>query len=209
MKDQSAESHAPAAGGALRLERQLAKTSPAPAERDERPARERKKEAEAFPAAPASGAPGQQMPPASARSSEAAEARGVQGQPEQERAQEQSADALTNTAPAAHTRDDASKTASSNAVQAQGRLRENSTLAHDERAAPAKQKAAPEPADAAEPSRKAAAVASWESDPKAWLRHIESLVREQRLGEARDSFKAFRQRYPAYPIPAEFPLPER
>jgi hypothetical protein len=51
-------------------------------------------------------------------------------------------------------------------------------------------------------------VAPWESDPKAWLRHIEQLVREQHMSEARESLKAFRQRYPSYPLPSEFPLRE-
>lgn len=51
-------------------------------------------------------------------------------------------------------------------------------------------------------------AAAWESDPKAWLAHIEQLARTQRADEARESLKAFRKRYPAYPLPPEFPVRE-
>lgn len=54
----------------------------------------------------------------------------------------------------------------------------------------------------------ASAAAAWESDPQLWLRHIEQLVREQRMTEARESLRAFRLHYPSYPLPAEFPLRE-
>ena len=49
---------------------------------------------------------------------------------------------------------------------------------------------------------------SWENDPETWLRHIETLARENRMSEARDSLKAFRQRHPGYRLPANFPLRE-
>lgn len=51
-------------------------------------------------------------------------------------------------------------------------------------------------------------AAAWESDPKAWLSHIEQLARSQRGDEARESLKQFRKRYPTYPLPAEFPVRE-
>ena len=106
---------------------------------------------------------------------------------------------------------DAPEAAASNAREAQGKLREDNTFARAERAAPApKPQAAPAPSPAAErpQTATAGAVAPWESDPKAWLRHIEQLVREQHMSEARESLKAFRQRYPSYPLPSEFPLRE-
>jgi hypothetical protein len=65
------------------------------------------------------------------------------------------------------------------------------------------------PAAAAAPAPQAAAPApAWESNPRDWLRHIEMLLKDHRLDEARASLKAFRSRYPDYPLPADFPLRE-
>jgi hypothetical protein len=48
----------------------------------------------------------------------------------------------------------------------------------------------------------------WERDPKSWLEHVEELRRAGRMEEAKTSFKAFRSRYPDYPLPAGFVAPE-
>jgi hypothetical protein len=97
------------------------------------------------------------------------------------------------------------KSSRSNAANMQGSMRENGSRAREERAAPLRKSA---PAAAAEQSSAASSPAPWESDPHTWLRHIETLVRDHRLTEARDGLKAFRQRYPSYPLPADFPLRE-
>jgi hypothetical protein len=87
----------------------------------------------------------------------------------------------------------------------QGSLRENGTRAREERAMPLRKTA---PAAAAEQEIVPPLQAPWENDPQTWLRHIETLVRDHRLTEARDGLKAFRQRYPSYPLPPDFPLRE-
>lgn len=55
---------------------------------------------------------------------------------------------------------------------------------------------------ASEPSAK-----PWEQDPRAWLKHVEELRTSGRIEDAKASFKAFRSRYPDYPLPAGFVLP--
>jgi hypothetical protein len=52
------------------------------------------------------------------------------------------------------------------------------------------------------------AVKPWERDPKSWLKHVEELRGAGRMEEAKTSFKAFRSRYPDYPLPAGFVVPE-
>jgi hypothetical protein len=47
----------------------------------------------------------------------------------------------------------------------------------------------------------------WEQDPRAWLKHIEELRTSGRIEDAKASFKAFRSRYPDYPLPAGFVVP--
>ncbi len=44
-------------------------------------------------------------------------------------------------------------------------------------------------------------AASVQEDPDRWLRHIESLVEEQRTRLAKDSLRAFRARYPDFALP--------
>jgi resuscitation-promoting factor RpfA len=47
----------------------------------------------------------------------------------------------------------------------------------------------------------------WEQDPKSWLKHVDELREAGRIEEAKTSFKAFRSRYPDYPLPAGFVVP--
>jgi hypothetical protein len=47
----------------------------------------------------------------------------------------------------------------------------------------------------------------WEQDPRAWLKHVEELRAAGRVEDAKASFKAFRSRYPDYPLPAGFVVP--
>jgi hypothetical protein len=95
------------------------------------------------------------------------------------------------------------KSSRSNTVDVQGQLREDGSRAREERVMPLRKTA---PSAAAE--QPGVPSAPWENDPQTWLRHIETLVRDHRLTEARDGLKAFRQRYPSYPLPADFPLRE-
>jgi hypothetical protein len=44
--------------------------------------------------------------------------------------------------------------------------------------------------------------------PSAWIKRILDLRREGRLKEAADSLKAFRTRYPEYPLPPELSVPQ-
>jgi hypothetical protein len=90
-------------------------------------------------------------------------------------------------------------------VDVQRQVREDGSRAREERAMPLRKTA---PSAAAEQSSVPSSSAPWEIDPQTWLRHIETLVREHRLVEAQDGLKAFRQRYPSYPLPADFPLRE-
>ncbi len=41
-----------------------------------------------------------------------------------------------------------------------------------------------------------------QADPAAWLRFVESLLKEQKLQAARSNLRAFRARYPNFPLPA-------
>jgi len=50
-------------------------------------------------------------------------------------------------------------------------------------------------------------AALWEQDPKAWLKHIEELRTAGLIEDAKASFKAFRSRYPDFPLPAGFVVP--
>jgi hypothetical protein len=80
-----------------------------------------------------------------------------------------------------------------------------------EKAASAARKAAPSAETSATAESRAAAPAGprepWESDPQAWLKHIEELMRAARYDEAKTSFKAFRERYPDYALPPGFAPP--
>ena len=60
------------------------------------------------------------------------------------------------------------------------------------------------------PEKKSASQAPvWESDPDAWLKHIDELRLAGQGAEAEASFRAFRDRYPDYRLPAGFVIPER
>jgi hypothetical protein len=182
---------------------------------DESAARELKKQVEPFPAAPPAPAPRAEPAPSPAPAPKSA-APAAAAVPEQERdaaATGGAADALRERGFAEKRQDTAQKPSSSNAFPTEGKLKAEEKLKSEElagglsaaRIAPQRRQA---PAAAAEQPQVATAPAPWESDPQAWLRHIERLVREQHMTEARDSFKAFRQHYPTYPLPAEFPLRE-
>ena len=45
-------------------------------------------------------------------------------------------------------------------------------------------------------------------EPAAWIKRILALRREGKLKESEDSFKAFRERYPDYPLPVELTPPQ-
>ena len=51
------------------------------------------------------------------------------------------------------------------------------------------------------------AARSWEQDPVAWLKQIETLRAAGHIDEAKSSFEAFRRRYPDYQLPAGFVAP--
>jgi len=49
--------------------------------------------------------------------------------------------------------------------------------------------------------------APWEASAEAWLKHVDELRGAGRLAEARESFAAFRLRYPEYRLPAGYVTP--
>jgi hypothetical protein len=53
----------------------------------------------------------------------------------------------------------------------------------------------------------AEAAGPWTRDPRAWLEHIKQLQAADRFEQAKASFKAFRARFPDYPLPAGFVVP--
>ena len=55
----------------------------------------------------------------------------------------------------------------------------------------------------------ASAKPVWESDPQAWLKHIDELRLAGQRADADANYRAFRDRYPDYPLPAGFVVPER
>jgi hypothetical protein len=172
-----------------------------------------KKQAEPFPAAPPAPVPRAEPAPSSAPEPKVA-APATAAVPQQERDATATSDAglaLRERSFADKRQDAPPKPSSSNAVRAEGKLKSEelagglsaARVVPQRRQAPAAAVEQPQADTASAPT-----PAPWESDPQAWLRHIETLVREKRMTEARDGFKAFRQRYPAYPLPAEFPLRE-
>jgi len=54
----------------------------------------------------------------------------------------------------------------------------------------------------------ASAGPAWQSDPEAWLKHIDELRLAGQAADAEASFRAFKDRYPAYPLPAGFVAPK-
>jgi hypothetical protein len=176
-----------------------------------------KKEAQPFPATPPApaAAPVPRAEPAPAAVPPARTA--VQAEAMHEREQDQT---FSDAAAGASQRglvtgrqDAAPRPSGANATDPQSNFKAEQSAAGSLEARGARQKQvapAVAAARAGESTQSAASptAAPWESDPKAWLRHIETLVRDKHMSEARDSFKAFRQRYPAYPVPSEFPLRE-
>jgi len=188
---------------------------------DESAARgELKKQAEPFPASPAApvpappaaappptpgAAPSPRAEPAPSSVPESKVMAPAAPVPEQERDSIAAGGAAVDAPRQRSLADAGVKPLSSNAAQAPAKLKaEEATGSLEARVAPQRRQAAAEETQ----TRAASAAAPWESDPKAWLRHIETLVRDKRMTEARDSLKAFRQRYPSYQLPAEFPLRE-
>jgi hypothetical protein len=172
-----------------------------------------KKEAQPFPATPPApaAAPVPRAEPAPAAVPPAKTTVQTEAMHEQERDQ-----TLPDAAAGASQRglvtgrqDAAPRPSGANATDPQSNFKAEQSAAGSLEARGARQKQVA-PARAGESTQSAASptAAPWESDPKAWLRHIETLVRDKHMSEARDSFKAFRQRYPAYPLPREFPLRE-
>jgi hypothetical protein len=92
-------------------------------------------------------------------------------------------------------------------------------VAPEERAAPLRKESAPRavaPAtiklerDGVVAAKKSASVRpAWESDPEAWLKHINELRVAGQGADAEASFREFRDRYPDYQLPAGFVVPER
>jgi len=172
-----------------------------------------KKEAQPFPATPPApaAAPVPRAEPAPAAVPPARTAGPAEAMREQERDQTV-ADAAAGTSQRGlmtGRQDAAPRSSSANATDTQSNFKAEQSAAGSLEARGARKKQVA-PAAAGEPAPLAVSpsAAAWESDPKAWLRHIETLVRDKHMSEARDSFKAFRQRYPAYPLPSEFPLRE-
>ena len=58
-------------------------------------------------------------------------------------------------------------------------------------------------------SKLASAKPVWENDPQAWLKHIDELRLAGQRADANASYRAFRERYPDYPLPPGFVVPER
>lgn len=58
-------------------------------------------------------------------------------------------------------------------------------------------------------ARKSAPARAWETDPEAWLKHIDELRLAGQRADAETSFRAFRERYPGYRLPSGFVVPER
>jgi len=54
-----------------------------------------------------------------------------------------------------------------------------------------------------------AGAPTWQTDPQAWLEHIEQLRARGRFEEADGSLREFRNRYPDYPLPLASPAPAR
>ena len=169
-----------------------------------------KKEAQPFPAAPAAPAapsvPRAEPAPAAAPPAQTAVRAEAMREHERDQAVSETGAGQRGVVTG---RQDAAKPSSANAADAQSNLKAEPSAAGSLEARGARQKqVAPATAGASAQSAPPPPAAPWESDPKAWLRHIETLVRDKHMSEARDSFKAFRQRYPAYPLPSEFPLRE-
>ncbi len=59
------------------------------------------------------------------------------------------------------------------------------------------------PAETGSPTTSAPVAGAVGLDPEAWLAHIEALRRQGREAEAEASLKAFRERYPNYPVERE------
>jgi hypothetical protein len=68
----------------------------------------------------------------------------------------------------------------------------------EEAAAPSASRALVEPP----PGPHGMPAATVQTDPAAWLRFMESLLKEQKLQAAKSNLRAFRARYPDFPLPA-------
>jgi hypothetical protein len=72
----------------------------------------------------------------------------------------------------------------------------------EEAAAPSASRALAEPLAEPPPEPHAMPADTVQADPAAWLRFIESLLKEQNPQAARSNLRAFRIRYPNFPLPA-------
>jgi hypothetical protein len=163
------------------------------------------KRATPFPAAPSPAMPEAKAPATSGPASNAAEAPAAGVTPLRDHAASKSDAGLADQQDQKSTR--GKLESSADTLQRQGKP-EQGVNAREEIAGPSSPQSAASPPVAAPPAARAVARAPWENDPREWLRHIESLVRENRSSEARESLKAFRQRYPGYTLPSDFPLRE-
>jgi hypothetical protein len=207
-QEYSRKSTAPAKSEVPRLKKDVALSPEQSAPADEATPQSLQKQAQPFPAPPTvQSSPAQKSERAPDSEPKVTAARGLAGEPARE-SEAVETDAVARRDRAAEQgRAEVRPPSTANAAQARGKLKAQDSASTREEHADAQSQ---QPPAAAVPESPAAAAAAspWESNPQEWLRHIERLVRDHRLSEARDSFKAFRQRYPSYPLPSEFPLRE-
>ena len=72
----------------------------------------------------------------------------------------------------------------------------------EETAAPSASRAVAEPLAEPTPGPQGRPADTVQADPAAWLRFVESLLKEQNPQAARSNLRAFRARYPNFPLPA-------
>ncbi len=207
-QEYSRKSTAPAKSEAPRLRKDVAPSPEPSAPADEVPPQSLQKQAEPFPAPPTvQSSPAQRSERAPESEPKVTGARGLAAEPARE-SEAAETDAVGRRDHAAEQERAEVKPSTANAAQARGKLKAQDSASTREEHADAQSQQPPAAAAVPESPAAAAAVSPWESNPQEWLRHIERLVRDHRMSEARDSFKAFRQRYPSYPLPSEFPLRE-
>ena len=207
-QEYSRKSTAPAKSEAPRLKKDVAPSPEPSAPADEVPPQSLQKQAQPFPARPTvQSLPAQKSERAPESEPKVTGAPGLTAEPARQ-SEAAETDAIGRRDRAAEQERAEVKPSTANAAQARGKLKAQDSASTREEHADAQSQPPPAAAALPESPAAAAAVSPWESDPQEWLRHIERLVRDHRMSEARDSFKAFRQRYPSYPLPSEFPLRE-
>jgi len=207
-QEYSRESSGPARSEAPRLKKDVTPSPQQSAPADEMPPQSLQKPAQPFPAAPiAQPSPAQKAERAPDSEAKVSGAPGSANEPTHS-SEATEADAAARRDRTAERERAELKPPTANVPHARGKLKAQDGPSAQEEQAGAQRQQAPAVAAVPEPPPAAAAAAPWEANPQEWLRHIETLVRDHRMSEARDSLKAFRQRYPSYPLPSEFPLRE-